>query len=165
MKLQTIVCPTDFSQSSGEAFRYAVSLAAESNAELHVLHVVDESAMYCAGYNGVGYIADVADQIEHEDFERLSRWNPIGTQVPYKTVQLVGQPAQTILKFAETVHADLIVMGSHGRTGVYRLLMGSVAEAVARAAKCPVLTVKQPADATADSSRRPGANPTEMTSP
>jgi nucleotide-binding universal stress UspA family protein len=62
---------------------------------------------------------------------------------------LAGDPAEAIIRLAQTEDVDMIVMGTHGRRGLTRLLMGSVAEAVVRAAPCPVLTVKQPAQVAA----------------
>ena len=71
---------------------------------------------------------------------------PTDHAVPFEHMLLVGDPAQAISETAEKEGCDLIVMGTHGRTGLTRLLMGSVAEAVVRKAKCPVLTVKQPSE-------------------
>lgn len=144
MKLRTILCPTDFSPSSDAALRYASTLAAESDAELLIIHVVDESAMYRSGYNGVGYIADLAEQMRADSQQRLGQVNPGVQGVRYRTRLLTGMPASTILSVAELEQVDLIVIGSHGRRGVSRLLMGSVAEAVMRGAPCPVLTIKDP---------------------
>ena len=70
---------------------------------------------------------------------------PTDPTVPVVHKLLVGDPAEAIVQQAEAEHADMIVMGTHGRTGLTRMLMGSVAEAVVRRAACPVLTVKQPA--------------------
>jgi hypothetical protein len=73
---------------------------------------------------------------------------PPVSDVAYEHKMLTGTPAEGIVRFAEEVQADFIVMGTHGRTGLFRVLMGSVAEAVVRKAPCPVLTVRQPAPET-----------------
>ncbi|WP_425398054.1 universal stress protein [Aeoliella sp.] len=143
MNLHSVLCPTDFSDSSDAALRYASLLASESGAKLHLLHVVDESAAYCTEYTGMGYMADMTQRLEHECQELLDKVSPT-RPVPFERHMQLGTPARTIIDFADQHAVDLIVLGSHGRTGVSRLLMGSVAEAVARGAKCPVLTVKHP---------------------
>ena len=71
------------------------------------------------------------------------------SNVPVERRLLAGDPADAIIRLAESEHIDLIVMGTHGRRGLSRLLMGSVAESVVRVAPCPVLTVKQPVMVTA----------------
>ena len=144
MKLQSILCPVDFSSTSEAAVQYASLLAADTGATLHLLHVVDESAIATTGHNGVGYIADMAEQLEGHGLEQLQAMTPLVSNVPFDTCQLVGVPARSILEYAHEKSVDLIVMGSHGRSGLARLLMGSVAEAVVRRADCPVLTVKHP---------------------
>jgi nucleotide-binding universal stress UspA family protein len=82
--------------------------------------------------------------VRHELFEKLKALGPIDSAVRVERVLLEGDPAAGILEKAREMPCDLIVMGTHGRTGVGRLLMGSVAEAVLRRAPCPVLTVKDP---------------------
>ena len=75
--------------------------------------------------------------------DRLAQVKPT-TDVAFDTRFLLGSPAKEILRFADREHVDLIVLGTHGRTGLSRLLMGSVAEIVVRRATCPVLSLKQP---------------------
>ncbi|MCO6045436.1 universal stress protein [Aeoliella sp. ICT_H6.2] len=144
MNLHSVLCPTDFSPYSDAALRYASLLASESGAKLYLLHVVDESAAYCTEYTGMGYMSDMTQRLEHECQELLEQVSPTVPGVPFERQNLLGTPARTIIDFADQLQVDLIVIGSHGRTGVSRMLMGSVAEAVVRGAKCPVLTVKHP---------------------
>lgn len=144
MNLHSVLCPTDFSPYSEAALKYASILASEAGAKLYLLHVVDESAAYCTEYTGIGYMADMTQRLEHECQELLDDITPTLPDVPFQRHVLLGTPARTIIDFADEHQVDLIVIGSHGRTGVSRLLMGSVAEAVVRGAKCPVLTVKHP---------------------
>ena len=78
----------------------------------------------------------------------LAEVKPTDPKVPYQHRLITGEPASAIARLAEDENVDMIVMGTHGRSGLSRLLMGSVAEAVVRRAKCPVLTYKQPAEQT-----------------
>ncbi len=91
------------------------------------------------------------DEANREELRKsLLQVMPADHTVPYDHMLLVGDPATAIAQAAEREGADLIVMGTHGRTGLTRLLMGSVAEAVVRKARCPVLTVKHPAEVPAE---------------
>lgn len=144
MDLKTIVLPVDFSHSSDAALSFASKLASESNALLYIVHVGEDSPAYLAAYGGFAYTPDLSEKIAKENQDLLGRIKPVVTGVNYQHKYLTGVPETEILEFAARENADLIVIGSHGRTGLSRLLLGSVAEAVVRRAKCPVLTVKQP---------------------
>ncbi|QDU55125.1 universal stress protein [Aeoliella mucimassa] len=144
MNLHAILCPVDFSKSSEAALQHASALAVEADAKLYILHVIDESAAYCTEYTGMGYMPDMSQRIEYECSHLLDEIEPTEPKVRFERILMLGPPARTIAKVAEDKKVDLIVMGSHGRTGVSRLLMGSVAEEVVRLAKCPVLTMKHP---------------------
>ncbi|MEX2188942.1 MAG: universal stress protein [Pirellulales bacterium] len=139
MKARKIVFATDFSPSSDAALATAVSLTRESNATLVLVHV-QEPPMAFGG--GEAYIGPTETEDELSDMLGRLVADEAGITVERRLV--VGEPAHEIVRLAEENGADLIVIGSHGRTGVSRLLMGSVAEAVVRRAKCPVLTIKQP---------------------
>ena len=143
MNVKKILCPVDFSSRSDAALAYASSLAAEADAFLHIVYVDEGSPTYVPGYSEFGYIPEPAIDWERAQRERLAHVKPTA-DVPYDTRFLFGNPGKEILHCADREDVDLIVLGSHGRTGLSRLLMGSVAEAVMRRAKCPVLTVKQP---------------------
>jgi universal stress protein A len=145
MNAKKILFPTDFSDSSDAALSYATSLAAEMGALLYIVHVGNESPAYLDGYGGFISIPDSVDKVARENRALLNQVRPIVPNVNYQHRYLSGLPEHEILDFAKREDVDLIVIGSHGRTGLSRLLMGSVAEAVVRRAKCPVLTVKQPA--------------------
>ena len=144
MNFQSILVPVDFSHSSDAALQFASSLAAESNAQLKIVHVSEDTPAYFAAYGGFAYTEDLSEKIEKENQELLNKIRPIGAGIDYAHHYLRGNPSEQILKFAEQEKVDLIVIGSHGRTGISRLLLGSVAEEVVRRAACPVLTVKQP---------------------
>ena len=144
MNIRKILCPTDFSQFTDAALSYASALAAESGATLYIVHVDqyrDSSA--ALGEASVAYAPwAVVDRSEVR--KQLEQVQPASPRVAYDHRYLEGAPIREIVGFAERENIDLIVMGSHGRTGLARLLMGSVAEGVARLASCPVLIVKQP---------------------
>ncbi len=132
LPIQTILHPTDFSERSGHAFQLACSLARDRGARLIVLHampvpLVQEKRLYREEMAG--------------ELNRLGAPDP---QVRVEHRLEEGDPATQILRVAQETGSDLIVTGSHGRTGLDRLLMGSVAEQVVRRASCPVLTVKAP---------------------
>lgn len=146
MKLKKILLPVDFSHSSDAAISFASSLAADSKALLTLLHIGENSPAYLAGYGGFSYTPEFHKKVVKENQTLLERIKPTIPGVEFEHQYLDGEPAEEILSFAERENFDLIVIGSHGRTGLSRLLLGSVAEAVVRGAKCPVLTVKQPTE-------------------
>jgi nucleotide-binding universal stress UspA family protein len=143
-QLKRILVPTDFSPPSELAVQYAVDLAIRLRAALHILHIVETPryAMYPDGYF-VG-LADLETHATREAERRLAdatrRYADRGLRVT--TAVAAGIPAQRIVEKAVERGTDLIVMGTHGRSGFVHLLMGSVAERVVRTAPCPVLTVR-----------------------
>jgi|SRR5579884_3144854 nucleotide-binding universal stress UspA family protein len=137
LNIQTILHPTDYSEHSAYAFRIACSLARDYQAKLVLLHV----ALRSVTIEGEAAIAPRSEeyfQAEREKLEGIS----VPTEIRVERQVVEGAPAEEILSAAQTMKADLIVMGTHGRTGLSRLLMGSVAEQVLRKAPCPVLTVR-----------------------
>jgi len=144
MKLNAILLPTDFSKSSAAALDYASTLAAETGATLHLVHVADDSPAYLAGYGGYEYPADFPTKLKQEIESRLEEVEPSRAGVDMQRHYLTGTAVSEIVDFADREQIDLIVMGTHGRTGLSRILMGSIAEGVLRQADCPVLTIKQP---------------------
>ena len=132
LSIQTILHPTDFSECSGHALQLACSLARDHGARLIVLHVmpvplVQEKRLY-----------------REEMTSELNRLGASDAQVRVEHRLEEGDAATQILRIAQETGCDLIVLGTHGRTGLGRLLMGSVAEQVLRTATCPVLTVRAP---------------------
>ncbi len=140
LRFHVILQPTDFSPSSAEAFRFASALARDCNARLMVVHAIEpEVAM-------VGEGALVPFDLEESRTIANRHMNEIKSMdsaVHLEKVVREGPAPTVILDAAEEFGADLIVMGTHGRTGIKRLLLGSVAELVLRRAHCPVLTVKE----------------------
>lgn len=151
MHAKKILFPTDFSTSSDAGLRHATALARESGAMLLIVHVEEPPLAYGGGemYYGVPNPDHAAIQ------KMLKEVVSTSPDVQYEHRLVVGDPAAEIVRLAEQEGVDLIVMGTHGRTGLKRMLMGSVAEAVVRRAACPVFTFKapQPATTAADQTR------------
>jgi nucleotide-binding universal stress UspA family protein len=147
MQADKILFPTDFSPASEDALRWATALARDSGATLSIVHVEEPPMAYGGGEM---YIALDDEETRGQLRRMLGNVVPLDHNVRFEHKLLVGDPATAIVDAAAQENADLIVMGTHGRTGLSRLLMGSVAEAVVRRAKCPVLTVKHPAEVPAE---------------
>ena len=133
---ERILIPIDFSPHSEAALAYGRELAQRCNSALHLMHITENPFLRAA----------VSDRRSSE--EAPAQWlNDRLTEADRRrgSVAIVEQsdePAAEILRYAKSANIDLIVMGTHGRTGLARLVLGSVAEAVVRAAPCPVLTVR-----------------------
>jgi nucleotide-binding universal stress UspA family protein len=140
LNVRSILHPTDFSERSEPAFRLACALARDYGASVVVLHVVPPPATR----------AEEVARLPPDDYhEQLWREFLLRMTSPEPGVRLGcrledGDPGKEIVRVAEELGCDLIVLSTHGRTGLRRLLMGSVAEQVLRTAPCPVLTVKGP---------------------
>ncbi len=135
-----ILIPTDGSEYTMEAVKKGLSLAKLIGAEVTALYVIDESAF--AAIPPDALITDIYNLLRKEGEEAVNRVKKMGEEmgVPVKTKIVEGVPAQAIVEEAED--HDLIVMGTLGRTGLGRLLLGSVAERVVRHAPCPVMVVR-----------------------
>jgi len=137
-----ILVPTDGSAEGERAVAHAVDLAAVHGAGVHAVHVVD-SARYAgmpmeASWEGVGELLRGDADEAVGAVEELAA----GTDVDVETAVVEGSPAGEIVRYAEGNDCDLVVMGTHGRGGIDRLLLGSVAEKVVRRSAVPVLTVR-----------------------
>lgn len=144
MKINSILFPTDFSEYNEAALKYASALAAETGAVLHIVHVHDVGEINPAFGEASYMYASSWQEDVNRALQHLRTINPTRPNVKYDHTCLTGRPEDEIVTFADENDIDLIVMASHGRTGLQRLLMGSVAESVLRKAPCPVLVVKQP---------------------
>lgn len=145
MNAAKILFPTDFSVLGQTALEMATSLARDRGAKLLIVHVEEPPVSYGGGelYYGI-------EEPNRTELQRmLVEVVPTDPAVGYEHRLLIGSPAGAIVHTAEKEGAAMIVMPTHGRTGLMRLLMGSVAEEVVRKAKCPVLTVKAAAPAPA----------------
>lgn len=140
MASEKILFPTDFSPAGDEALKLATSLARDKGAVLFIVHVEEPVAMYAAGE----FPEAIAEPPTDELLKQLEEVKPADPSVKVEHRLLKGDPAEALVQFADDENVDMIVMGTHGRTGFSRLLMGSVAEHVVRKANCPVLSYKMP---------------------
>jgi nucleotide-binding universal stress UspA family protein len=140
LPIRIIVHPTDFSASAENAFWMAAALARDYGAVLKVVHVTSEPVLGFAQ----GIIPPDPLRQEQEVREQLHQYASKEKGLVVEECLLIGNAAQEIVRFATEEEADLIIMGTHGWTGLNRLVMGSVASHVARKAKCPVLTLRMP---------------------
>ena len=150
MEIRSILFPTDFSECGNFALSYAASLARTFNAKIICVNVI-EPIVPTVGYSGMTEplpIADITDQLEDSAERELPKLAECDECAGIDVEELVvhGEAASEIVRVAKDHHVDLIVISSHGRTGLGRILFGSTAEAVVRHASCPVLVVKPPAD-------------------
>jgi nucleotide-binding universal stress UspA family protein len=141
INVKKILWPTDFSDNSKTSQMYAHELAVQFSAELHIIHVIVDPA-YVVSPMGVGYIpdsyqADVRERSDKELAEQLA--DAVDLTIVRETID--GAAAESITQYAQDNDINMIVMGTHGYSGLSRLLLGSVAEKVVRSAPCPVLTV------------------------
>jgi nucleotide-binding universal stress UspA family protein len=140
-----IVVPVDFSTHADRAIEYAIAMGTHFGACVELFHVV-EDPFGSGGWGSEVYVSDLDGLRERAVEEARNRLDARRTAIQAGDVPLVatvrmGHVAQTIVDYAKEVGADLIVMGTHGRTGVAHFIIGSVAERVVRVAPCPVLTV------------------------
>lgn len=140
MKAKKILLPVDFSTAGEAALQMATMLARDSGATLIVLHVEEPPMAYGGGEMYYGLVEPDRNELSR----MLHEVKPSDPSIPVVYRLVTGDPATSVVQAAEQENADFIVVGSHGRTGLGRLLMGSVAEAIVRRAQCPVVTVKAP---------------------
>ena len=144
--MKRILVPTDFSQLSNQALPIAEQMVAGSDVELHLLHAYRPEIAY-APSGGVALTSPTgmsATATNRQQMVDRLQQVPVSLEVSTKQVKrsvIDGSPATSIVDYAEVNGIDLIVMTTHGNTGLTRFLMGSVAETVVRTARCPVLTL------------------------
>jgi universal stress protein A len=142
LKLKRVLVPVDFSDCSRKALAYAVPFAKQFGAELVIAYVVQPyiPVPEMSAVDTTDMLAQMRESGKSElEKLRLS----ITADVKIETLLRVGHPAQEIVKAAAEIDADLILLSTHGRTGLGRMFFGSVAEHVTRYAGCPVLTVRE----------------------
>lgn len=142
LPFRTILCPIDFSEGSDFAWQLAFALARDHGARLVALHVAEPPPFVTHGE--LQKVLQGTDGYRQELEERLRQFRAPGLAAGLQYRVEDGDPATEIMHAARAMPCDLIVMGTHGRSGIGRLLIGSVAEKVLRRAPCPVLTVKPP---------------------
>ena len=147
MDIRHILAPTDFSDSSKKAISDAFELARTFGATLSLLHVLEPSP-YLGEFTLPTMGEELLGDLERQASAALAQVLPEAQEATIEVTRAVaiGSPSQKIVETAEAEHVDLIVMATHGRTGLSHLLIGSVAERVVRTAPCPVLTIRPPAE-------------------
>lgn len=148
MQIRSILLPTDFSECGNYALSYAASLARKFGASIICVHVI-EPMVPTVGYSGMTEplpLADITDQLEDSAERELPKISECEEceGLDIEEVIVHGEAATEIARVAEERNVDLIIISSHGRTGLGRILFGSTAEAVVRHSSCPVLVVKPP---------------------
>jgi nucleotide-binding universal stress UspA family protein len=150
IQLEHILVPIDFSHFSDKALSYGCALAEQFDAQLHLLHVVSFPRDFAAMDWSAGYANRLPEtyfqELEEAACRQLDETSFPETRRPLTAKREVreGTPFVEIVRYARQNEIDLIVIGTHGRTGIAHMLMGSVAEKVVRKAPCPVLAVRDP---------------------
>ncbi len=141
-----IVVPTDFSDCSEEAWRVAQRMAAALGSELVLTHVLVETPLYEEGPFTMEKAKRVYEAARNWAEESIERWAEAarGKGLQVRTALRTGVPYREIVELATDERAALVLIGTHGRGGLDRALLGSVADRVVRLSPCPVLTVRQP---------------------
>ena len=143
MTIEKILFPTDFSETAVRTAAYAADLAKRHGAKVYLLHVIydisGDSGWYGSHLNMDSIYDDVKKSAEAE-LDRIARAFPDGIEV--ERVLRIGRPHEDIVAYAKEAGIDMIVIGSHGRKVIGRVLFGSTAQRVVRRASCPVLTVR-----------------------
>lgn len=146
MNIKRILFPTDFSEGSAHALPYAVDMAKHYGARLYIIHVIYDIAKTTGWYVPHVSMDEVYRDMEQAAKKELDKcW--IEEMKGFKDIErsvVTGVPYEEIIKFVNENKIDLIVMGTHGRKGIDRILFGSTAAQVVRNAPCPVLTVRLP---------------------
>jgi len=146
LQFKTILVPIDFSDFSKSALKYAVTFAQQFHSKLILIYVM-EPVIYPPDFS-MGQIALPAvnfemDQRAKEELDKLAE-SEIGSLVHVETVLKTGKPFVEIIETAKQMDADLIIISTHGHSGVEHILFGSTADKVVRKAPCPVLTLREP---------------------
>ena len=145
---EKILIAIDFSENSDYAFDYALTLAKQFESELTVMHVINEPVDLRGFYVPHISFEELEKEIEEGATKMMEKFcqAKLGDFTNYKTAIVSGIPYEEIIKKAEEISASMVVLGTHGRTGLDHLIFGSTAERVVRSATCPVLTIRLPAE-------------------
>jgi nucleotide-binding universal stress UspA family protein len=141
--MTNILCAVDFSEGSPRVAEYAAALAAATKGTILCLYVAPSLAEYVGFSVPQASLDSFVDDVVSSAEQSMGEFTAAHFKgLPARGIVLAGYPAEEILRAADKHHADLIIMGTHGRTGIDRIIFGSVAEKVVMAAPCPVLTIK-----------------------
>lgn len=146
MKINKILVPIDFSDYSKSALRYAVNFAKLFNAEILLIYVVEPVIYppdFSMGQIAIPTVATEFDERAREELNKLAK-NEIPQEIKVTTLIKSGKPFVEIIDTASEADVDLIIIATHGHSGVEHILFGSTAEKVVRKAPCPVLTLREP---------------------
>ncbi len=138
--IKTVLALTDGSQNSRNSLRYALEICRKFGATLHILSVIEDMPSYVNLEVGTEFMANMQETIEHEVVICTRRCETSGVECV--GVIRHGIPYEEIVAYAEEIDADLVVMSTHGHTGLSHILLGSVAEKIVRHSPCPVLTTR-----------------------
>ncbi len=143
-----ILTAIDFSENSEYAFDYALTLAKQFDGELTIMHVINEPVDLRGFYVPHISFEQLEKEIEEGANKMMEKFcgTRLGDFTKFTTTIVSGIPYEEIIRKAEEIGASLIVVGTHGRTGLDHLIFGSTAERVVRSASCPVLTIRLPAE-------------------
>ncbi len=144
IEINRILLPTDCSELSNQAFPYAISMAEKFEAQLHILHVVElfnydpyDGSIEMSNVAGIEMVREKASKILADYTEKAKKEN-----VDVKEVILKGTAYNEIVEYARNEDIDLIIMATHGRSGIMHMLLGSTTEKVVRHSPCPITTIK-----------------------
>jgi len=147
MRFKNILVPTDFSDASRHAMHYAIGFCKKFGSSLCLLHVMEDLPVpTLSAYEGIdiGVYRERLEEDSKLQMERLIRETPDLGDINLKTKTRNGVPYMEIIDEAKESETDLIILATHGRSGLSHFLMGSVAEKIVRNSPCPVLTMKMP---------------------
>ncbi len=140
-KIHTILCPVDFSDASRKAVQYAKEFASSMGSVVHLLNVVEPRPMAVDITLNYVPLEEDFEQAAEEDLQIIVQEFQLAGLKVESSIE-IGNPSDVILDKSQDLDVNLLIMGSHGKKGLSRLIMGSVAETVVRKANCPVLIVK-----------------------
>lgn len=146
LQYKTILVPIDFSDFSKSALKYAVTFAQHYHSKLILIYVMEPVIYppdFSMGQITLPTVNFEVDKRAKEELEKLAEAE-IGSLVQVETVLKTGKPFVEIIETAKEVDADLIIISTHGHSGVEHILFGSTADKVVRKAPCPVLTLREP---------------------
>lgn len=146
LTIKKILVPIDFSDYSKSALRYSVNFAKSFNASITLIYVVEPIIYppdFSMGQIAIPTINTEWDERAKEELDKLAK-TEIPAELQVKTMIKTGKPFVEIIETAKEENADLIIIATHGHTGVEHILFGSTAEKVVRKAPCPVLTLREP---------------------
>lgn len=141
--MKKIILPVDFSDSSNKLVDYAINFAKDINAEIHLIHVAATDIGFVIGDMGFQYFPEVEENEIKYELKELNKLQErvVAQGVTCNHILKQGIAGDTILEFADDQNADYIVVGSHGRSGVYDVFIGSLTKEITKKSKIPVLVV------------------------